>query len=374
MKSPFNFGRTVRNEQFTNRETEIKKLVSNFENGVNTTIISPRRWGKSSLVERAASLIRSKSIKVVHIDLFSIRSEEEFYNALANAVIKCTSSKTDEWMALAKKFLRTISPKFTVELGDKQDFNLELDFEASKKHYKELLNLPEKIAADKKLKLIICIDEFQNIAAFSDPLAIQKRLRSIWQQHEHVSYCLYGSKRHMMIELFSKPNFPFYRFGETIFLKKISAEKWTFYISKQFQKTGKKISNEFALQISNTVKCHPYFVQQLSHLVWINTQTTVDASIIACSVQELIDQNGILYFQLSENLNNSELKLLRAIYAGEKQLSSKDTIATYRLGTSASVIKAKRTLFEREILDDTEVVPAFLDPCFELWFAQNLLS
>ena len=374
MKSPFNFGRTVRNEQFTNRETEIKKLVSNFENGVNTTIISPRRWGKSSLVERAASMIRTKSIKMVHIDLFSIRSEEEFYNALANAVIKCTSSKTDEWMGLAKKFLRTISPKFAVELGDKQDFNLELDFEASKKHFKELLNLPEKIAADKKLKLIICIDEFQNIAAFSDPLAIQKRLRSIWQQHEHVSYCLYGSKRHMMIELFSKPNFPFYRFGEMMFLKKISAEKWTFYITKQFQKTGKKISNELALQISNTVKCHPYFVQQLSHLVWINTQTSVDAAIIDTSVQDLIDQNGILYFQLSENLNNSELKLLRAIHAGEKQLSSKDTIATYRLGTSASVIKAKRTLFEREILDDTEVVPAFLDPCFELWFAQNLLS
>ena len=122
------------------------------------------------------------------------------------------------------------------------------------------------------------------------------------------------------------------------------------------------------------MKCHPYFVQQLSHLVWINTQTVADPAIIAASTQELIDQNGILYFQLSENLNNSELKLLRAIHAGEKQLSSKDTIAAYRLGTSASVIKAKRTLFEREILDDTEAVPAFLDPCFELWFAQNLLS
>ena len=374
MKSPFNFGRTVRNEQFTNRETELKKLVSNFENGVNTTIISPRRWGKSSLVERAAGMIRNKSIKVIHIDLFSIRSEEEFYNALANAVIKCTSSKADEWLAMAKKFLKTISPKFTVELGDKQNFNLELDFEAAKKHYKELLNLPEKIAVDKKLKLIICIDEFQNIAAFNDPLAIQKRLRSVWQQHEHVSYCLYGSKRHMMIELFSKPNFPFYRFGEIMFLKKISVEKWTLYITKQFQKTGKKISPELAMQISNTVKCHPYFVQQLSHLVWINTATIADANIVAASTQELIDQNGILYYQLSENLNNTELKLLRAIHAQEKQLSSKDTIAAYRLGTSASVIKAKRTLFEREILDDTESNPSFLDPCFELWFAQNLLT
>src|SRR5262245_1289529 len=135
MQTPFNFGRTVKNESFTNRETELRKLHSNFENGINTIIISPRRWEKSSLVETAASQFKGRQVKVANIDLFGIRSEEEFYNALANSVIRATSTKIDEWMELGRKFLKSITPKFTVELGDRQRFNMELDLEAVRKYY-----------------------------------------------------------------------------------------------------------------------------------------------------------------------------------------------------------------------------------------------
>src|SRR4051812_19723147 len=160
MHTPFNFGRTVKNENFTNRELEIKKLASNFENGVNTIIISPRRWGKSSLVEKVANQVKNKSIKVVTLDLFSIRTEEEFYSALAKAVIKATSTKMEEWLEWSKKFLKNITPKFTLQMGDKQSFNLELDFESIKKYYQELLDLAERIAGEKKINIVICIDEF----------------------------------------------------------------------------------------------------------------------------------------------------------------------------------------------------------------------
>ncbi|MGZ4089935.1 MAG: hypothetical protein ACXVNO_04390 [Bacteroidia bacterium] len=136
MQTPFNFGRTVKSECFTNREQEIKKLASNFQNRINTIIISPRRWGKSSLVEKVAAQVRSKSLKVISIDLFGVRTEEEFYNALTNAVIKATSTKAEEWMELGKKFLKAITPKFTVELGDKQNISMELDREAIKKYYR----------------------------------------------------------------------------------------------------------------------------------------------------------------------------------------------------------------------------------------------
>jgi hypothetical protein len=372
MQTPFNFGRTVKNDSFTNREQEIKKLVSNFENGINTIIISPRRWGKSSLVEKVSTLVKSKNLKVIKIDLFGMRTEEEFYNALANAVIKTTSNKAEEWIETGKKFLRTISPKFTVELGDKQHFNLQLDLDSIKKHYRELLDIAEKIAKDKNIKLVVCIDEFQNISAFNNALAIQKRLRSVWQHHEHVTYCLYGSKQHMMMDLFNKQNNPFYKFGELMYLPKISETKWVSYISRQFQKTKKKISPQHALKISETVKCHPYYVQQLSHLVWINTEQEVTESILKQSTQELIDQNAILYFKETEELNNTELKLLRAITAQEAQYTSKETIHKYNLGTSAGVIKAKKSLIIKEIIDEHQKQLFFLDPGFELWFNQNI--
>jgi hypothetical protein len=374
MQTPFNFGRAVKNESFTNREQELKKLVSNFEHQINTIIISPRRWGKSSLVEKASAQLRSKNVRVAKIDLFSMRTEEEFYNALANAVIKATSSKTEEWLETGKKFLRTITPKFTLELGDKQQFDLELDLDSIKKHYRELLDLAEKIAKEKHLQLVICIDEFQNISTFTNPLAVQKRLRSIWQHHQHVSYCLYGSKQHMMMDLFNKQSNPFYKFGELMYLPKIAEAKWILYITRQFQKTKKKISQHYALKISQTVKCHPYYVQQLSHLIWINTDTEVTETIIKQSIQELIEQNAILYFKEVEELNNTELKLLRAISANEAQLSSKDTIQKYNLGTSAGVVKAKKSLINKEIIDDHKKNFFFVDPCFELWFIQNIVK
>lgn len=374
MQTPFNFGRAVKNESFTNREQEIKKLVSNFENRVNTIIISPRRWGKSSLVEKVAAQVRSKTVKVAKIDLFGMRSEEEFYNALANAVIKATSTRTEEWLELGRKFLKTITPKFTVELGDRQHFDLQLDSDAIKKNYRELLELAEKIAREKNITLVVCIDEFQNISTFTNALAVQKRLRSVWQHHEHVAYCLYGSKQHMMMDLFNKQSNPFYKFGELMYLPKIAEQKWMLYITRQFAKTRKKISQQQALKISETVKCHPYYVQQLSHLVWINTENEVTEAILKQSTQELIDQNAILYFKETEDLNNTELKLLKAISAGELQLTSKDVIQKYRLGTSANVIKAKKSLIAKEIIDDHNKQLFFLDPGFELWFNQNILK
>jgi hypothetical protein len=90
------------------------------------------------------------------------------------------------------------------------------------------------------------------------------------------------------------------------------------------------------------------------------------------SIQELVDQNAILYFKETEELNNTELKLLRAINANEQQLSSRTTIQKYNLGTSASVIKAKKSLIGKEIIDESDKQPFFLDPAFELWFVQNI--
>ena len=374
MQTPFNFGRTVKNDSFTNREQELKKLASNFENQINTIILSPRRWGKSSLVDKVTTQIKQKNIRVVKIDLFSIRTEEEFYNALANATIKATSGKAGEWLEMGKKFIRNVTPKFTVELGDKQSFDLSLDLDTIKKNYRELLDLPERIADEKNIKIVVCIDEFQNISTFNNSLAVQKRLRSVWQHHEHVTYCLYGSKQNMMMSLFNKQNNPFYKFGELMYLPKIVETKWVSYITRQFIKTKKKINASQALKISQIVKCHPYYVQQLSHLVWINTETEVTDLIIKQSTQELIDQNAILYFKETEELNNTELKLLRAISAQELQLTSKDIVYKYNLGTSAGVVKAKKSLITKEIIDELHKVPFFLDPAFELWFNQNLVK
>jgi uncharacterized protein len=105
------------------------------------------------------------------------------------------------------------------------------------KNYREVLQLPEKIAAKKNINVVICIDEFQNIESFKDSLAFQKKLRTEWQHQQMVTYCLYGSKQQMMTSLFEKQSMPFYRFGDVIYLSKIKRKEW----KKQYPLAIKKI-------------------------------------------------------------------------------------------------------------------------------------
>ncbi|MEZ5197240.1 MAG: hypothetical protein R2764_12815 [Bacteroidales bacterium] len=152
-------------------------------------------------------------------------------------------------------------PKFQVGIDPVNDFSVSFDWKELKKEGDEILNLPEKISLDKNIHIVVCIDEFQNIAHFEEPLAMQKKMRAVWQKHQITTYCLYGSKRHMLSELFENKSMPFYKFGETLFLGKIDGIHWEKYIIKQFNDTGKEIDKELARTISSRMENHPYFVQ-----------------------------------------------------------------------------------------------------------------
>ncbi|MBL7913224.1 MAG: ATP-binding protein [Bacteroidia bacterium] len=374
MQTPFSFGRTVRAHHFTNRENDTKRLRSNFENGINTTLISPRRWGKSSLVEKVADLVNSKKTVVVCIDLFPIRNEEEFYTYFSNAVIKATSNKMEVWMELGKKYLKQISPKFSIGIDPINDFEMSLEWESVQKNYKEVLALPEKIAKEKDIKMVICIDEFQNISNYNEPELFQKRLRSEWQHQQNVTYCLYGSKQHMMTQLFEKQSMPFYRFGEIMYLQKIEEKYWVRYITLAFERTKKIITPALAAQIAQMVKHHPYYVQQLAHLTWIATEKTVDLKTIERATDDLLNQNAILYYKDTENLSSTQLNFLKAVASNVEALSSKEAISKFNLGTSANVSKIKDTLLKHEIIDIQNSKVVFIDPAFELWFKKNILK
>ena len=225
--SPFIYGTTVSIKSFTNREAESAKLKSNLMNGINTTIISPRRWGKSSLVEKVIHEINKndKKTKTIIIDLFSVSSEEEFLEHFAREVIKASSTKWQEWMSSGREFFKKLIPKLSVGIDPTTDFNLSFDWLELKKNNEEVLNLPETIGKKRGIKFIICLDEFQNLAAFNNYQIFEKKLRANWQRHNSVTYCLYGSKRHMMTEIFNNPSKPFYRFGDIMLLQKIDTKK-----------------------------------------------------------------------------------------------------------------------------------------------------
>jgi hypothetical protein len=374
MNTPFLFGKTVSTELFTNRTDEKKRLKDNFINKINTILISPRRWGKSSLVKKVAEDVQGRSTKVAMLDMMSIRNEEEFYSFLTTQAIKATSNKLTEWVDLTKQFLKHITPKISLGVDPAEDFEISFEWNEINKNYRELLNLPEKIAIEKKIRIIICIDEFQNLESFKDPLLFQKRLRAEWQHHQHVTYCLYGSKQHMMMELFENQSMPFYKFGDVMYLPKIKRADWIKFIETQFASTNKNISKELANDIAERAQDHSYYVQQLSHLVWLHTDRRVALESIAKATIEITEQNALLYSRDTEDLTGPQLNFLKAVANGvHNGLSSKAIIDQYDLGTSANVLKIKKTLIKKELIDDTGGDIFFLDPIYQLWFRLNIL-
>ena len=373
METPFSFGKTVAEDVFTNRSEDIKRLTNNLQHHINTILISPRRWGKSSLVKKVVTGISSRNTKIIMLDLMSIRNEEEFYKALATETIKATSNKLTEWIETVKEFLKHITPKISLGTDPMQDFDISFEWKELEKNYKEILNLPQKIAKKKKLHLVICIDEFQNCGSFKESKFFQKRLRTEWQHHHEVTYCLYGSRQHMMAELFEKQSNPFYKFGDVLYLPKISRTDWISFIQKQFTATKKNIVEEMANLIAAIVQDHSYYVQQLSYLVWTATSKKVTKEIIVTAVGDLLAQNAILYTRDTENVTNAQYNFLKALAEGvHTGLSSKEVVHKYQLGTSANVLKIKKALIQKELIDDQQGI-YFLDPVYELWFKKNML-
>lgn len=369
MDAPFIFGRLAGGEEFTNRKEETNRLMTNFNAGINTILISPRRWGKSSLVSRVSETAakKNKKLRFCLIDLFNVKSEEEFYQHLAQEVLKATSSKWQETAEMAKAFLTSFIPKLSFNPDPNSELSINLDWKEVKKKPDEIIDLAEKIAAKKGIKIIICIDEFQNIAEYDNPLAIQKKLRSHWQKHKYVSYCLYGSRQHMMTDVFSNSRMPFYKFGDLIFLKKIRKEDWIKFIVQRFSDTKKNITNQDAELIAELAECHPYYVQQLAQQVWLRTSKKCATGIVYQSHENIVMQLSLLFQGMTDGLTATQANFLKAVLDKVEQLSSAETLREYRLGTSANINRIKQALINKDLINIQGNRIDILDPYYAYW-------
>ncbi len=369
METPFIFGKIATEKNFTDREQETAYLVANFTSLINTIIISPRRWGKSSLVNKASksAMAKDSKMRICHIDLFNVRNEEHFYALLAQKVIAATSSKWDEAIENTKRFFSHLVPKITLGTDPTNEVSINFDWEEVKQNPDEVLDLAEHIAKEKGLKIVICIDEFQNIAEFDDPDYFQKKLRSHWQQHQHVAYCLYGSKRHMMLEVFTDTSKPFYKFGNLMFLNKIETPHLVEFFNSRFADTGKHITDEASRLIATLVDNHPYYAQQLAQLSWLRTKKKCTEEIVREAHTALVEQLSLLFVTITETLTNQQLNYLKALIAGEKAISSTETMHRYNISSPTSIVRSKAALLKNDILDNKAGEYSFQDPIYAHW-------
>lgn len=368
MNRAFVYGMSVEGENFTDRVKETKRLKMDFENGINVILVSPRRMGKSSIVKKVKSEITDLTIKVVYMDIYDCRSEYDFYNRFASVLLKETATKTEQVLDNIKRFLVRLSPKISFSPEPMSEISLSLGITPQNYQPEEILQLPELIAQEQGVHLIICIDEFQQIGEFGDSLTVQKRLRGIWQHQQNVSYCLFGSKKHLMTKLFQNRKMPFYQFGEMMYLDKIPTDDWVKFICTRFKKQGKIISEELAQRICEKVDNHSSYVQQLAWNVLAETEKETTEQDFENGVQALMSQCSGLFEQQIQGLTSYQLNFIRALCRGvHTDFGSKAVLEEYNLGTKSNISRIKTALLERELIDVTEDGIFLEDPVFKLW-------
>ena len=373
MDKPFIFGVPVEDNHFIGREGEINRLATNFKYGVNTVLISPRRWGKTSLVNKVAGLVASKELLVVQMDIFSCRNEYDFYNVFSEAILKQTASKVEEWKDLAKGFIERLAPKISMSPDPLSEISLSLGITAKTHAPEEILLLPQTIAQRKGCHVLVCIDEFQQVGEFPDSLTVQKRMRTVWQHQDSVSYCLYGSKMHMMTNLFQKKSYPFYKFGEMLYLKPISLDAWKSYISERFDQEGKHISGQLIQKLCETVEYHSSYVQQLAYCTLLLTEDQVTEEILAAAIEDLISQNSSIFIEQTQSLTSYQLNFLRAILYGiNNGFNKKEVRESFNLGVPSNVARLKKTLVDKELIEYTGKGVEIGDPVLRLWLKRVL--
>lgn len=376
MCKKFVYGVAVSDYNFIGRERETKRLLDNFKGGINVILMSPRRLGKTSLVKHVCNKLDDKDIITVYLDIFGCKSEYDFYNKLTAEVLKQTASKSELWFEEAKEFLYRLTPKISFSPEPNSDFSISLGITPKTHTPEEVLQMAETIAIKRKKRIVICIDEFQQIGEMANSKQIQARLRTVWQHQKHVSYCLFGSKHHLMSTIFLHRSMPFFQFGDTISLNKIATENWVEYIVSHFADGKRTISHALAEEICKFTENYSAYVQQLAWLVFTLKEEgeTVTEDDVRQAENDLLATNNILFMQMIEPLSEFQLNFLRAIASGiKKDFGLSEVREEYNLGSYSNITRLKTALLERDLIEKQNTELVITDPIFAKWLKRKIM-
>lgn len=374
MEKPFVYGMAVEGENFTDREKETQRLKKNFENGMNVILISPRRMGKTSLVKRVRSLVDRQKVCVVMMDIYDCRSEYEFYNRFAATIIKETAGRMEQAMESVRRFLVRLTPKVSFSPDQVSEYSISLGITPQNYTPEEVLSLPEKIAHDKGIHIVVCIDEFQQIGEMPSSLELQKRMRGVWQHQRSVSYCLFGSNKHLMSNLFQNRRMPFYQFGDLNELSPISTDDWVPFLQRRFASSGKTIGEEYARRICELVANQSSYVQQLAWNVMVETEQAVDEESLLGGWNTMLAQSESFFLEQIRGLSAYQMNFIRLLCNGVHTGFGKAQTA-YPIGTRSNISRIKATLIEKEIIEERSDRGVYLlDAVFEHWFRRGYME
>jgi len=338
---------------FCNRVAEKNLLIHNIESGKHTIVISPRRYGKSSLVLRG---IEETKLPYEKVDLFvavSIKTIEEQILKGVKSLISQVSNIPEQAVGFIKNYIKNLKSKWIVGTDG---VNIELIPDKNSDSaviIMESLQMLEKILEKKKLIAVFFIDEFQEIGVLANSSGIEGAIRHIAQECEYLRFIFSGSNRHILSNMFDDRSRPLYMLCDRISIDRIHENDYINYLKKVAKKTWKCDLNSIVTEeIFRLTERHPYYMNVLCDKLWINSGKTPPTTQNVTTIWKnyILQEQSKIAKDLSA-LNTSQKKLLIAIAHGlSKDLSGKIALHKFNL-TSGAVSKSLKLLEEQDYLN-----------------------
>lgn len=355
-KNPFKFGSIVDGIYFTDRQDEIEKVKSILKSDNHLIIISPRRFGKTSLIIK---VLKATERPYVFLDLQLITNIEDFASQLLKRIYRIYPFEK------LKQMIRSfrVIPDISINPINNE---VEIKFRPSisgKIVLEDILNLMEKISR-KKEKLVVVFDEFQETKSINNEL--DKHLRSIMQHHKNISYIFLGSQESLMRDIFEKKKSPFYHFGYLLPLNKIPRDEFKKFLTKGF-KTIPGDPQKLSDEILDITKSHPYYTQQLAFNTWENINNDKVTNPVDLAVDEIIRHHDMDYERLWNTVNRTDKKILIGMSVTDKSPLSKEFTGNYFNGATSTIFSGLKRLMIRGLVIKVEQAYEIDDPFFMRW-------
>lgn len=352
--NPFKFGVLVDDEFFTDRINELKEVLWTLNSENHLILISPRRFGKSSLVAKA---VRESGRPCISLNMQNILSVEDFASKLLRELFRIYPLERIKHLMTHFRIIPTVS---TNPLTNGIDVSFQPVMN-SIVLLEDAMALIEKVSTEEK-RLVVVFDEFQEVLNIRKGL--DKQLRSVMQEQKHLNYVLLGSQESMMTEIFERKKSPFYHFGKLMHLDKIPYEDFKEYIASRLPLNESDMLNNIVEGILSFTNLHPYYTQQLSAQVWeLVSYENLKEGVVAEAINKIVRTHDLDFERLWMNFNRTDRSIMLSLSGGINPMQNR------KIATSTSFSAIKRLMKAGYVIrvNDYEIE----DPFFKEWIIRN---
>jgi AAA+ ATPase superfamily predicted ATPase len=341
------------------------------QNGIDTTLISPRRMGKTGLILHFFDFLSKQTdLITIYVDIYAARSLNDFIKLLAEATLRTFPEKTgigEQFLALLKGLRPLIS--YDSISGEPQ---VQIAYQSVQEKEYTLRGLLQFLDSRSTL-VVLAIDEFQQITHFPEQ-NMEELLRTYVQQLKNIRFIFCGSRKDMMTHIFSNAKRPFYSSSQYLTLDKIDSDVYAAFIKKIFADNGITIAENAVDFILTWTKCYTFFTQSVCNMAYQTADEHVTIEDVKASCAELLRRNESVYFQYRQLLTPAQWNFLIAVSKeGEiSQLTAKKFINQYDLGTPSDVRRISKSLIDKELLLEIQTKQASTYQVYDLFLSRWL--